>query len=88
MLEDRPYRFARCDGSWELIKSFLAGNDIPPRDTPLDTVIEFAEDSLTLDQFVRVNGERIVQGETFARHRVTFPLRFRPLDVPLAADVR
>lgn len=69
------YRFAVGQDSLPRVQEFLTENDIPLRDTPLDTVMDLAEGRVTLDQFVRVDSRRIVEGESFARHRVTFPLK-------------
>ncbi len=83
MQPGRRYRFVRDQEAFPRIQEFLRGNDIPLRDTPLDTVMEFGEDTLTLDQYIRVDGERVVQGESFARQRVSFPLKTRLSDIPL-----
>ena len=82
---DHPkgYRFVRDQEAFGRIKKFLRDNDIPLSDTPLDTVMEFGEDTITLDQFVRVDGERVLQGESFARQRVSFPLTATLSDIPL-----
>ncbi len=79
----RRYQFVRDQEAFPRIQEFLRDNDIPLRNTPLDTVMEFTDNSLILDQFVRVDGERVMEGESFARHRVSFPLKARLGDIPL-----
>lgn len=85
MQPGRRYRFVRDQDAFPRIQEFLRANDIPLRDTPLDTVMEFTEDAIALDQFVRVDGERVVKGGGFVLHRVSFPLKARVWDVPLCA---